>query len=251
MKKSTGVIIPAFNEASGISLTLEALQCQWRGREGLVVVSDNASDDGTKEVAERFKFANPKFPLMVIDEHEKGTGRAADTAARFAIEKGCDVIARTDADSSPDLWWLAAIDNHMQSSELALLTGPIKVRRDDLYRTGDNAGLAVAELIVRVGRTVATRNRAGLRVAAGGNLITTAQAYEKVGGFPRTAIDTTDEDMEFSHAVYEQYGLNAMRYARDVVVATSARRLRQMGRLGTLRHYTVGRKKRSGNVDIR
>ena len=101
MASDLWVVIPAYNEAPGITATLTALRHQ-RNREFRVVVVDNGSTDSTVEIVDEFASAHPDLDLTLIHEPQKGTGAAADTGMRYAIEAGAVRLARTDADCVPE-----------------------------------------------------------------------------------------------------------------------------------------------------
>lgn len=101
------VIVPAYNEAPSIGTTLEALYRQAYRHTSEHIIINNGSTDTTQAVVWDFARNHDDFPLSVIEEPQKGTGAAADTGVRAAIEHGATVIARTDADSVPRLNWTA------------------------------------------------------------------------------------------------------------------------------------------------
>ncbi|NUS10261.1 MAG: glycosyltransferase family 2 protein, partial [Streptomyces sp.] len=100
------VVVPAHQEAARIGATLEALAAQ-RDRDFTLVVVDNASTDGTAELAYDFARWAP-FPVHVLREPDKGVGCAVDTGFRYAIRAGATLLARTDADCLPRPGWTAA-----------------------------------------------------------------------------------------------------------------------------------------------
>lgn len=63
-------------------------------------------------------------------------------------------------------------------------------------------------------------------------MATSATAYQKVGGFPRTSIEVAEEDVEYANKVAEYYGPNAIAYNPNMIVETSMRRVRKLGYLG-------------------
>jgi hypothetical protein len=68
-------------------------------------------------------------------------------------------------------------------------------------------------------------------------MATTADTYESIGGFPRAAIDTTNDDREYELAVETIYGRQALKIDTRLLVATSMRRTRSLGYLGLARYY--------------
>jgi glycosyltransferase involved in cell wall biosynthesis len=118
------VVVPAYNEEASLEGTLDALYRQNFKGDATHIVVNNASTDNTRGVAESFARLHDDFPLVVIDEPEKGTGSAADTGFRAAIGIGYPIIACTDADTLPDSNWSQIIhDNFTVQPALRLLGG--------------------------------------------------------------------------------------------------------------------------------
>ena len=95
------VVVPFYNEASGIAATLDALAAQ-SDKDFALVLVDNASSDRSAEVAMAWASTHSDLRIELISEAEKGTGAASDTGFRHAIARGARFIARTDADCLPD-----------------------------------------------------------------------------------------------------------------------------------------------------
>ena len=111
------VVVPAFNEESGIGKTLDALAAQQDSDFTLLVV-DNNSTDGTAAAVTEFAAAHPSMRIELIGEQEKGTGAASDTCMRYAIAAGAIRLARTDADCLPAPDWTARVNAAFDALEL-------------------------------------------------------------------------------------------------------------------------------------
>ncbi|WP_034593714.1 glycosyltransferase [Hamadaea tsunoensis] len=247
------VVIPAYNEQTLVGSTMAALERQ-RDKEFTVVLVDNASTDRTVAAA---RGAARRLDLRVVREPEKGTGAAADTGVRYAIEHGAELIARTDADCLPAPQWTAAVRRALDGpggGGLRMVSGPLRPRTDEFRLRWWERRLLPSV----VGAAAAFgRFRPGNRDAAylgpyvmmpGCNVAFTAELYEAAGGFPRTRIEDVHEDRELVNRVRritKDYGLR-----RDVVVHGSVRRLRAYGLAGTLAWYADHRN-RPSIVDIR
>ncbi len=227
------VLIPAYNEATGIGATLEALARQTDVGFRLLVV-DNASTDDTTAVVRAFAEDAP-FPVEVVLEPEKGVGCAADTGARRLIADGEAWFARTDADCLPEPGWFAAARRAVEAGA-DLVCGRITARRDECGWWERALFAGQVRLAAWFGRwRPANRGpeyRSPYRMHAGNNMAVRAEAYVAAGGWPRRGAPT---DRTF---------LNRMRattprivQARDMVSANSTRRLRAMGAIGTARWY--------------
>jgi glycosyltransferase involved in cell wall biosynthesis len=228
------VVVPAHQEAARIGATLDALAAQ-RDRDFTLVVVDNASTDGTAELARRFAGRAP-FPVFVLHEAEKGVGSAVDTGFRYAIGRGATLLARTDADCLPRPGWTAAARSAFGRGA-GLVCGRIDARGDEhgpLGRAVFRALVGVAAFFGRI--RPAHRRRHGYlapyRMHAGNNMAITSALYEKVGGMPRRPSPT---DRLFLNRV--RLHTTAIVHARDMVVENSTRRLRAYGLAGTARWY--------------
>lgn len=249
---SLWVVIPCFNEAKGLRATLDALHAQGDRRFSLVVV-DNASTDVTSDVVRAFAEEHPSLDLHLVHEPQKGTGAAADTGFRYAIEHGATHIARTDGDCIPRPDWIENI-KHAFGDGIEFLAGHIGHRTDDYeLPLVDHVVLtALTELMAAVSPYLSHNRGPEFRgpyvMAGGGNLATTAELYLASGGFPRIAIEDDNDDRALQNRIRKLTDRIAKR--RDVVVYQSTRRVQHYGFRNTLLWYW-NRKYRPVTVDIR
>jgi glycosyltransferase involved in cell wall biosynthesis len=229
MTDRLAVVVPVFNEP-GVARTLEALHRQ-RDRDGLhVYVVDNGSTDDTAQRVRRFAAARPALGITLLSELEKGTGAASDTGFRRAIDDGFALVARTDGDSEPEEDWAGRIrELFARRPEVALIGGTSVPLRDRHYRWGDGLLMPGALRLLRIMIAVSRLDAAYLRFVAGHNMAVRASAYLETGGFARTAIDTRDEDIDFSARVVHRLGFAAVLIDPRLRVATSMRRVRRYG----------------------
>lgn len=94
------VIVPVRNGAKVLPALLDALAAQEGGFDVQVIIVDNGSTDGTREVVE----AHP-IGAIVASEPKAGSYRARNAGAKVAT---APVLAFTDADCRPKPGWLAA-----------------------------------------------------------------------------------------------------------------------------------------------
>ncbi|WP_030814164.1 glycosyltransferase family A protein [Streptomyces sp. NRRL S-337] len=243
------VVVPAYNEAPGITATLRALAAQ-TDRDFSLVIVDNDSTDGTADVVRSFGFPGG---LHLVHETRKGTGAAADTGMRHAIAHGATHLARTDADCLPAPDWTARVRAGFDAG-LELIAGRLRPRTDEaplppLRRAALVTATEVAALFGRFRPGNRSPEYLGPYVMAPGcNMAITADLYERAGGFPRTAIEEVHEDRALVNAVRRLTTAYGTR--RDVKVAGSARRVRAWGLRRTLGWYADHRY-RPEVVDIR
>jgi len=246
------VVVPCFNEASGIGPTLEALASQ-RDRDFHLVFVDNASTDGTAEVIEAFGKRHPRLDIHVVHEPEKGTGAAADTGFRYAIAQGATHIARTDADCLPRRDWTANIKRAFGRG-VEFIAGHIGHRTDDFdVKLSEMLGLVFLTEVMAAVSPWLPHNRGPeflgpYVMAGGGNLATTASLYDRSGGFPRVSIEEDNDDRALQNRIRKL----TSRIAKDrsVVVRQSTRRVQHYGFKNTLLWYW-NRKYQPETVDIR
>ncbi|PZQ90877.1 MAG: glycosyl transferase [Leifsonia xyli] len=238
------VVVPVYQEAAGIGPTLLALAAQ-RDADIDVVFVDNGCSDGSADVIRAFAEARGLSRWRVIEEPQKGTGAAADTGMRAAIEAGATLLARTDADCLPREDWTAAVRRALTPRGsgglgLRLVGGELLARRDEGVRWPTRALLRAAVHLAEAFGRIRPGNRGEgylgpYLMAAGCNVGITAELYLAAGGFPRTAIEDLHEDRALVNAVRRI----TPDYARraDVVVYGSSRRVRAWGLRRTLLWY--------------
>lgn len=245
------VVVPYFDEAEWLPATLQALANQSDLRFTLVLVN-NASTDRSPLIARDYARTVHGITVHCIGEPLKGTGAAADAGFRYAISRGAQWIARTDADCLPHPDWVRNIKRAFVEDRLEFVAGIIRARTDDAPLSWmDRVVLPAMHLLVaQWGRL--TRRGAAYRhesfLVVGNNLAITAALYEATGGFPRTAIEQGPNDRPLADAVRRLTDRAALR--RDVIVENSLRRIRAYGYLNTLRWYR-NRGFRGAVVDIR
>jgi glycosyltransferase involved in cell wall biosynthesis len=88
------VVVPVYNERGTVALLLERVREALRGREAEIVVVDDGSTDGTREVLRRIE------GIRLI-EHERNQGKGAALRTGFAAATG-EVVIVQDADLEYD-----------------------------------------------------------------------------------------------------------------------------------------------------
>jgi len=88
------VVMPARNEAANLLAVVTELRSVWAEAE--VVVVDDASDDGTADVARRIGCRTLVLPFRL------GYGGALQAGVKFALRRRADVVVTFDADGQHD-----------------------------------------------------------------------------------------------------------------------------------------------------
>jgi glycosyltransferase involved in cell wall biosynthesis len=195
------VVIPAHNEQNYIEKTLEALEKQTVKADEIIVV-DNLSTDKTVEIALAHK-------CKVIHESKIGISHARDAGFDFARS---DIIARTDADTIPDMRWIENIKNHMAHGAQAV-TGPVYF---DI--TGLRASAHAVEAFMLLLKLIF-----GHSVWFGANMALRKDLWIRVRGQMVRDDKKVHEDAELAIAVSNHADIQ---YRKDVAVTSSSRRMR-------------------------
>lgn len=193
------VVIPARNEEQFIVGCLQALKGQTLPPDEIIVV-DNGSTDRTVELAAGMgvKLVNCPTPGVAV---ARQAGLEAATG---------DWVATTDADSRPIAGWLEALRPHMEQS--VALYGPLRMFglpawQEELTELGYGVFLKLMQLLGRP--NLAAANMAFHRKTA-----------LEVGGYP---LVEAREDVLLGWSLMTR---GPVRYVRDALVLTSARRVR-------------------------
>ncbi len=107
------VVTPTYDEAENLGATIAALTAS--GADADILVVDDASPDGTGELAERIAASDPRVHVLHRPGKE-GLGRAYLAGFAWALERGYAVVVEFDADGShpadalPDMLAVLASD---------------------------------------------------------------------------------------------------------------------------------------------
>lgn len=247
------VVVPFYNEERRIGATLDALAAQTQPSFHLVLV-DNGSTDRSRDVVRERLERHVHLRATVLDEPRKGTGCAADTGFRHAIDHGAEIICRTDADCLPNPTWLAELHGAMQVNGWDAAGGKLLIRSDDVDLTWWQ--LIPSRIAIRVigplGRLRRSNRGEGYLtryvMLPGPNVAIRAAAYQRCGGYLRRTFDHTHLDKEIANALRRI--TPRIGYARKAVVQYSERRTEAYGVGGTIR-WILNRGGHTGVTDVR
>lgn len=116
----TWVVLPTYDEADNLPGISKAILAALPGSTLLVV--DDASPDGTGELADRLAAANPRIRVL-HRPGKQGLGRAYLDGFRVALEGGATTVVQMDADWSHDPAALPALVAPIERDEADLVIG--------------------------------------------------------------------------------------------------------------------------------
>ena len=176
------VIIPCFNAASTIATQLEALANQQWSEPWEVIISDNGSTDGLRDVVKTYEGRLPG--LRVVDASaRRGRGYARNVAVHVARGES---LAFCDADDEVAPGWLSVMGE-------AVSTYDFVACRIDVYKLSP---LWVANLRNHAQASgLQTRGAPpALSHAGGGTIAVKRRLHDEVGGFDEAFVRHQDTD---------------------------------------------------------
>jgi len=228
------VVVPALNEEREIGGCLESLTRQTFSDFEVIVV-DNGSTDTTSSIAAR-------YGARVIREPRRGIPYAREAGFRAAR---AEIIASTDADTVVPADWLERIWQALQGDPETVATfGPFRHKPGSAPRTPIRPLIPWYEVGLILGQQ-ATWQLLRLPHFSGANFAVRKEAFFKVGGFrsPDGRIYSDWEDIQLG---FKLRRLGKVRYLPDLVVLTSARKLRP----ASARNIVIGNAKRMLHVHV-
>ena len=120
---SVSIVIPTFNGAARIGKCLEALLPQTAPISAEILVVDDGSSDGTRDVVSRYA------SVRLISQANAGPAAARN---RGALEAKGTIILFTDDDCVPTSDWLAAMTKPFEDPEVVGVKGAYRTRQKSL-----------------------------------------------------------------------------------------------------------------------
>lgn len=237
-RPTISLIIPAYNEEAYLPACLDAVMQHVAGKAIEIIVVDNNSTDGTRQVIERYR------QVKYVFEPRKGITRARQCG--FAHASG-DILAYIDADTRPRAGWIEQIWREFGADNtLVCLSGPYSFY--DLGGISDKISavwFVVARPLYRI---------TGYMIV-GGNFAIYRNVLERMGGFD-ASIEFYGEDADVARRANKQ---GKVLFSPTFVMPTSGRRLKEQGLLKMAGLYLVnylsivfrGKPANSGYRDIR
>jgi len=237
-RPTISLIVPAYNEEAYLPACLDAIMQNVAGKAIEVIVVDNNSNDGTRQVIERYPGVTYQF------EPRKGITRARQCG--YLAARG-EILAFVDADTHPPAGWIDQIwEQFGAKKDLACLSGP--------YSFYDLSGLRNK---VSRGWFVVARPLYSMigYIIVGGNFAIRRDVLDKMGGFDRT-IEFYGEDADIARRA-GQHG--KVLFSPSFVMPTSGRRMQSQGYLKMAYLYMInylsiafrGKPATVGYIDVR
>lgn len=148
------VITPTYDEAGSLADTVAAILAA--APDAHVLVVDDASPDGTGEIADGLAATDPRVTVL-HRPGKQGLGRAYVAGFRLALDRGYDVIVEMDADGSHPASALPALVSALDDPAVGLAIGSRYVPGGGLAdwaagrRLLSRAGNAYARAMLRLG----------------------------------------------------------------------------------------------------
>jgi glycosyltransferase involved in cell wall biosynthesis len=225
------VVIPCLDEGGRIQAQLERFAAEAWSEPWEIVVADNGSNDGTREIVERSRARIPH--LRLVDASARlGSCHARNVGA--AAARG-DLIAFCDADDEIQPGWLAAMGD-------ALLTHQVVAGRLDSVRLNDPWLIRVLGMWQDEGLTPFG---AYLHYASSANFGVHRSLHDRIGGFDEEFLGAA-HDIDYSWRLqqagaaihFEPRAVTSYRFRRDL------RSLYRQGRFYALGFVSVYKKHR-------
>jgi len=175
------VIIPARNERKNILNCLDDIVKQDYPA-GLfeIIVVDDASEDNTSKLVERFIAEHPETHVRLIklaDAHKNSSKKRAITEG-VQQAKGT-LIVTTDADCRMNEKWLSTIVNYYETYGVSMIVGPVNLDNENTFFKKIQS-LEFLSLIAASAASVTLNNPI---LCNGANLAYEKDVFEKVKGF--------------------------------------------------------------------
>lgn len=204
--------------------TLEAVARQDFPDEYEVIVVDNASTDLTSEIARSIP------GVTVLREERKGTQWARECGRKKA--RG-EIIAFLDADSIPPPDWLKKGVAYFSRPDIVGVSGPCNYH--DLQQPGRSIWFLFQKVFYRFGHFLFQHVLGVTGVLAGANHFIRSSALEAIGGLDTSFVFYGDDADTAKRLTRE----GTLLFRNDLVVDTSARRVKAMGVRRLFVLYTV------------
>ncbi|WP_117879625.1 glycosyltransferase family 2 protein [Aureibaculum luteum] len=174
------IIIPFRNEEANLTELLNSLVLLNYPKEYFeILMVNDASNDTSVQLIERFKSMHPSLPLLVLENIRKSVSPKKDAIKTAINIAQFDWILTTDADCMLPKTWLQTYDSFIQTHESKLIAAPVTY-------TIENTFLEHFQLFDFLSLQASTIGGFGLKkpfLCNGANLCYQKSAFIEVNGF--------------------------------------------------------------------
>lgn len=193
----TSIIIPARNEANGISTCLDALQLQTHEPYEIIVVDDHSSDDTAQLAAEK-----QATVIRMKDQPSHTTVAYKKLALATGIRRAKgEMILTTDADCNAPAEWTRIMAARLQETNAVLVAGPVRMIPGKSFLSKFQS----MDFAILQGITAASVHAGFHDMSSGANLGYLKTAFEELGGFKGIDDIATGDDMLLMQKFSEKY----------------------------------------------
>lgn len=225
MNINISFIIPAYNEAKGISLCINSILSEIKQnpeRNFEIIVVNNASTDNTLEVLN-------KFPTVsIVNEPKKGLVFARSAGAK---EASGELLAHIDADCLlPKDWIKNCLEEFALDKNLVALSGPQYYY--DVYNDLNFFEKFIVITYHFISYQVYLINSQVLKIGSilqGGNFVVKKWAWEKIGE-ASSEFNFYGEDTDLCQRLFK---LGQVKFSKKMEINASGRRLKEEGLVKT------------------
>ncbi|MCF6359660.1 MAG: glycosyltransferase [Cyclobacteriaceae bacterium] len=195
-KPSVAVIIPVRNEEANIQLLLEELNAQtYRGELEILIIDDH-SEDGTRDLVEEYITGKPSFKLISLqDAFGKKNG-----LTKGVISTKADIILTMDGDCQAPKTWVEVMVQSFQK-KIQFISGPVAFMNEQVL-FNQMQSIEFASLI---GSGAALIGWGKPLMANGANMGFRKSAFDAVNGFEGNQETASGDDVFLLHKIAKKF----------------------------------------------
>lgn len=212
-RPTVSIVIPAYNEERTIRACVVAAIEQTEPADEIIVV-DNRSTDGTRDVLRQLQAEFPDAPIQVFEQTAE---QGLVPTRNFGLDRALgEVIGRIDADSILEPNWVEEVRNIFSDPTVGAATGPMIYYDMPLRRFGHRADDTLRRSMLKLARDY--------HFVFGSNMAIRASAWRDIRAHVcRDEADEMHEDIDLSIHLAQRG--HKVAYGPKMVAGMSARRL--------------------------